>query len=136
MLSKRPGDRSTGLMPCCWLILASEPGWPAGRGFPDPCEARDNATARHSGVASRELQATARSAEMASRAKSEFPRSATIRTPLNGVIGMSELLLEQPLSERANEYAQISWCASGQRPLEMINAISTLRAGSSRDGWS
>ncbi|SDJ72586.1 ATP-binding protein [Billgrantia gudaonensis] len=88
-------------------------------------EARDNATARHSLESlSRELQATARSAESASRAKSEFLATVSheIRTPLNGVIGMSELLLEQPLSERANEYAR-TLRASGQRLLEMINDI-------------
>ncbi|MFP4262924.1 MAG: ATP-binding protein [Halomonas sp.] len=71
-------------------------------------EARDNAAARRDLEAlSDELQATARRAESASQAKSEFLATVSheIRTPLNGVVGMSDLLLEEPLSGRAGEYA-------------------------------
>ncbi|TFH86320.1 response regulator [Billgrantia azerbaijanica] len=88
-------------------------------------EARDAASARHSlETLSQELQATARRAESASRAKSDFLATVSheIRTPLNGVIGMSDLLLEQSLDRQSQEYAR-TLHASAKRLLELINDI-------------
>ena len=53
----------------------------------------------------RELDATARLAEKASQAKSEFMAvmSHEIRTPLNGVVGVADLLADEPLPGRSRE---------------------------------
>ncbi|QFT83991.1 Sensory/regulatory protein RpfC [Halomonas sp. THAF12] len=97
-------------------------------------EARDNAAARSALESlSRELEATARRAESASQAKSEFLATVSheIRTPLNGVIGMSDLLVEQPLPERARHYADTIHESAG-RLMELINDIldfSKIEAG-------
>ncbi|MDI5934457.1 ATP-binding protein [Halomonas kalidii] len=97
-------------------------------------EARDNAAARRTLEAlSRELEATARSAESASQAKSEFLATVSheIRTPLNGVIGMSDLLLDQPLEARARHYAATIHDSAGLL-LELINDLldfSKIEAG-------
>ncbi|MFG6138195.1 ATP-binding protein [Halomonas sp. B23F22_10] len=97
-------------------------------------EARDNAAARRALESlSRELEATARRAESASQAKSEFLATVSheIRTPLNGVIGMSDLLVEQPLPERARHYADTIHESAG-RLMELINDIldfSKIEAG-------
>ncbi|AMD00891.1 ATP-binding protein [Halomonas chromatireducens] len=88
-------------------------------------EARDNAVARRSlETLSRELQGTARQAESASRAKSEFLATVSheIRTPLNGVIGMSDLLMDQPLDPRSQEYVSTLHASAG-RLLGLINDI-------------
>ncbi|MGM0984301.1 MAG: ATP-binding protein [Pseudomonadota bacterium] len=88
-------------------------------------EARDNAAARRDlETLSRELEVTARQAESASHAKSEFLATVSheIRTPLNGVIGMSDLLQDQPLPERARHYADTIH-DSARLLLELINDI-------------
>ncbi|MFG6176981.1 ATP-binding protein [Halomonas sp. THAF12] len=97
-------------------------------------EARDNAAARRALESlSAELETTARRAESASQAKSEFLATVSheIRTPLNGVIGMSDLLVEQPLPERARHYADTIH-DSARRLMELINDIldfSKIEAG-------
>jgi signal transduction histidine kinase/ActR/RegA family two-component response regulator len=71
-----------------------------------------------------ELRSALRDAEAASRAKSDFvaTMSHEMRTPLNGVIGMSELLLESPLSEAQREYAH-TMQTSSRLLLGVINDI-------------
>ncbi|WP_254277123.1 ATP-binding protein [Halomonas sp. 3H] len=67
----------------------------------------------------RELDETARQAEQASRAKSEFMAvmSHEIRTPLNGVVGVADLLADEPLP------------AGGQRLLDSLNdSVLSLQA--------
>ncbi|MFY0992020.1 ATP-binding protein [Halomonas sp. C05BenzN] len=97
-------------------------------------EARDNAAARRTLEAlSRELEVSARSAESASQAKSEFLATVSheVRTPLNGVIGMSDLLLDQPLEGRARHYARTIHDSAGLL-LELINDLldfSKIEAG-------
>ncbi|WP_373191112.1 ATP-binding protein [Halomonas sp.] len=88
-------------------------------------EARDNAAARRDLESlSHELEATARQAESASRAKSAFLGTVSheIRTPLNGVIGMSDLLQDQPLADPARHYANTIH-DSARRLLKLINDI-------------
>ncbi|ATJ83980.1 ATP-binding protein [Halomonas beimenensis] len=97
-------------------------------------EARDNAAARRALESlSAELEITARRAESASQAKSEFLATVSheIRTPLNGVIGMSDLLVEQALPDQARHYAGTIH-DSARRLMELINDIldfSKIEAG-------
>ena len=79
------------------------------------------------------LQAAKRRAEATSDSKSRFlaTMSHEVRTPLNGVIGLAQLLLREPLSPRARQFAGKIY-ESAASLLQIINEvldISSIEAG-------
>nr|WP_244208632.1 ATP-binding protein [Halomonas andesensis] len=97
-------------------------------------EMRESAAARREQEQlSRQLEVTAKEAQAANHAKSDFLAmvSHEIRTPLNGVIGMSELLREPTSLEQVEDYARTIHDSANQL-LAMINEIldfSKIEAG-------
>ena len=72
----------------------------------------------------RALEQAMEQALSANRAKGEFLANISheLRTPMNGVMGMAELLTSTPLDARQREYVQVIQ-VSGQALLELINDV-------------
>jgi PAS domain S-box-containing protein len=80
-----------------------------------------------------ELRQAMEAAEAASRAKSEFLAhvSHEVRTPLNALLGMNELALDTPLTDRQRKYLTVAE-SSAETLLEMIDDLldfSRMEAG-------
>ncbi|MCC6397931.1 MAG: cache domain-containing protein, partial [Bacteroidetes bacterium] len=75
-------------------------------------------------IQAEELKAAHRVALEASRLKSEFLRNVTheFRTPMNGVIGMNDLLLDTNLDEEQREYAE-TIRESSRSMMELIDQV-------------
>jgi signal transduction histidine kinase len=75
-------------------------------------------------IQAEELKAANRVALDASRLKSEFLRNVTheFRTPMNGVIGMNDLLLDTELDEEQREYAE-TIKESAHDMMEVLNQV-------------
>ncbi|MGZ3692959.1 MAG: ATP-binding protein [Bdellovibrionota bacterium] len=83
--------------------------------------------------AEKDLKAARKAADQAAQAKADFlaNMSHEVRTPLNGIIGMTDLLFETKLNEEQRESAEVIR-SSGNHLLKIVNEIldfSKIEAG-------
>ena len=96
-------------------------------------EARLAETAQQLKMANRQLDNALVEAQAAVHAKSEFlaTMSHEVRTPMNGIMGMLELLRDSDLSEQDLKYANIAY-SSAEMLLDLLNDVldfSKIEAG-------
>jgi PAS domain S-box-containing protein len=99
----------------------------------DAARARAERQAEQLREQAREIELARDQALAATRAKSEFlaNMSHEVRTPMNGILGMTDLLLDTPLDAEQREYAEIVRTSS-EALLSVINDIldfSKIEAG-------
>jgi signal transduction histidine kinase len=87
-------------------------------------EARLAETAQQLRVANREMDNALIEAQAAAHAKSEFlaTMSHEVRTPMNGIMGMLELLRDSNLREEDSRYVSIAY-RSAEVLLDMLNSV-------------
>jgi PAS domain S-box-containing protein len=85
---------------------------------------RDITALKNSEILLREEKA---SAELANRAKSEFltTMSHEMRTPMNAILGMADVLCDSPLNQEQRDYVRI-FQRAGANLLELINNVLDL----------
>ena len=81
-------------------------------------------SAKSLGLTRKQLQG----AQQASQAKGAFLAniSHTIRTPMNGILGMTSLLLDTPLNEEQRDYFQTSGPAKKVQTYELLQKATSL----------
>jgi two-component system sensor histidine kinase RpfC len=118
------------------FVLATSPYWVAHRSLAIGLLISLIVLPIYAATLIKKLNAAVKRAEEASRAKSQFlaNMSHEMRTPLNGVIGMSHLLMETPLNPEQKDFAKTIH-ASARTLLTLIEDvldISKIEAGKLR----
>jgi PAS domain S-box-containing protein len=109
----------------CWMSTTKVPMFDrAGEVSGIACVSRNISALKHSEIMLREEKA---SAEFANRAKSEFltTMSHEMRTPMNAILGVADLLCESPLNPEQRDYVDLFQKAGGNL-LDLINNVLDL----------